>query len=203
MKFGDVAAFVIHDVKNRLTALAGQAEARGDRHTLRVSMEAAASLVSLLAFYRAENGSLDVNIDAHAPADVLQDVAAELGQEEGISLLLDLEQAPTLWFFDESLVRMVLLQALNNGLRHARSRIVLSAMEQGDWLIFHVHDDGAGYPQEMLGTNAAIQPLSRDGTGLGLHLAARVAELHCNAGLRGYVELRNADGADFILGLPR
>ena len=66
-----------------------------------------------------------------------------------------------------------------------------------------VSDDGPGYPPEMLGQMPEIRPVSRDGTGIGLHLARQVAALHANGGRAGYIELSNDGGAAFCLSLPQ
>lgn len=203
MNFADLAAFTIHDVKNRLAVLGCRAELRGDSETLREAHEAAATLTRLLTLYKAENGGLGVDIEARVPADLVGELAAEIGKQGKIPVAVDLDATPTLAFYDESLVRMVLLNALYNALRHARGRITLGAAETGEWIEFAVRDDGPGYPPEMLGRNAAMAPISREGTGLGLHLAGKIAALHRNGDAEGYVELANEAGAVFYLRLPK
>lgn len=201
--FVDLAAFTIHDVKNRLAVLASRAEAKGDGETLRGVLEAAAALTRLLAWYKAEKGHLEIEVEARTPADLLDELALEIGKQTALVVTADPGQAPTLWFYDEALVRMVLLSALYNALRHARQRVRLAARVRDDWLEFSVCDDGPGYPEAMLGEAVAMQPLSSEGTGLGLHLAARVAAFHHHAGRQGYLELGNEGGAVFRLLLPR
>ena len=202
MNFKEVAAFTIHDVKNRLAVLAGRAEEKGDSETLRGVLEAAATLTRLLAFYKAEEGGLDVAIDARSPSDVLNELAREICRQTDLAISVDLDAAPTLGFYDEALVRMVLLQALYNALRHARRQVRLAARTVDGWLEFSVADDGPGYPEAMLGQPVAMRSLSREGTGLGLFLAGQVAASHCHEGRQGYVELANGDGAVFRLRLP-
>ncbi len=203
MNFDEVAAFTIHDVKNRLTVLAGRAEERGDSETLQGVLEAASTLTRLLVYYKAGAGRLAVNIDAHAPTDVITELCQEITRQTRLGIRAELGEAPTLWFYDESLVRMLLLDALYNALRHARQNVVLAARQVDDWLEFSVRDDGPGYPAELLGRQLAMQPLSREGTGLGLHLAGRIAAFHTNGGQEGHVELANEGGAVFRLRLPR
>ena len=203
MEFVDVAALTIHDVKNRLAILASRAEAKGDGETLQVALEAAATLTGLLVFYKAEKGSLGLDIDARVPEDLLQELVLEIGKQTPLTVTADCAAAPTLWFYDESLVRMVLLNALYNALRHARQNITLSALLSDGCLEFCIADDGPGYPDALLGSALAMQPLSREGTGLGLYLASRVAALHSNAGQTGEIRLSNDGGAVFCLRLPQ
>ena len=203
MEFVDLAAFAIHDVKNRLAVLASRADAKGDGETLRGILEAAATLTRLLAWYKAEKGSLAIDVDARTPADLLNELVLEIGKQTSLSVRADLGSTPTLWFYDEALVRMVLLNALYNALRHARRQVLMAARVLDGWLEFSVRDDGPGYPAAMLGEAVAMQPLSSEGTGLGLHLAGRVAALHEHGGQRGYLHLANDGGAVFRLLLPQ
>ncbi len=203
MSFADIAALTLHDVKNQLAQLAGRAEARGDAETLRTAMEAAAALTRLLVFYRADSGSLVLDIDGHAPADLVDDLARESAALGGCAVEADTAGAPPLWFYDETLVRMILANALQNARRHARRRIVLAAAEREGFLEFSVRDDGNGYPAPVLADMGDTAPVSVEGTGLGLRLARRIAEMHSNGGASGDVRLENEDGAVFRLRLPR
>jgi signal transduction histidine kinase len=202
MDFVDLAAITIHDVKNGLALLANRAEEKGDGETLHGVLEAAATLTRLLAYYKAERGSLGIDVEARTPGDLLNELAMEIRKQTTLAVSADLSAAPTLWFYDENLVRMVLLNALYNALRYARKQVRLAVSVRRGWLEFSVHDDGPGYPQALLDRPVAMQSLSREGTGLGLHLASQVANLHCNAGQQGYLELLNEHGAVFRLLLP-
>lgn len=201
--FADLAAVVVHDVKNRLAQAAARAEASGDPEMLRGVLEASAALSRLLTCYRADKGGLGVELDARCPADLVGELQAEIGRQTRLTVQAGLDEAPVLAFYDESLVRMVLLDALYNALRHARGLVRLSAAVEGDWLVFTVADDGPGYPPELLAEPTAMSAISACGTGLGLYLAGRVAGLHRNGAQVGRIELLNADGAVFRLLLPK
>lgn len=203
MEFIDLAALTIHDVKNRLAILANRAEARNDVDTLHQALESAATLTRLLTFYKKERGLLSLDVDARVPSDLLEDLALEISKQTDIPIKVIASNAPSLWFYDENLVRMVLLSALYNALRYAKNQIVLSAEELDGFLVFSVRDDGAGYPESMLLAQASPIPVNADGTGLGLHLARHVAALHSNGGQSGFVRLNNQDGARFSLHLPK
>lgn len=203
MEFVDLAALTIHDVKNRLAVLASRAETKGDGDTVHDALAAAATLTQLLLFYKAEKGSLNADIDARVPADLLEELAMEIGKQTALTVAVKADEAPTLWFYDEALVRMVLLDAVYNALRHAVKKITLAAHLRNGCLEFSVQDDGAGYPPALLEQPLAMRSLSREGTGLGLYLACKVAALHSNSGVEGNIELRNAQGAVFCLRLPK
>jgi signal transduction histidine kinase len=204
MNFDDLAALTLHDVKNRLAILASRAEAKGDHETVHDALEAAAALSRLLVYYKAEKGQLTLDIEARVPADLLEELAAEIGQQTALTVTSELNGAPALFFYDESLVRMILLNALYNARRHARQQIVIAVHQTPDgWLMFEVRDDGPGYPPRVLEQPLAMQAISHEGTGLGLHLASRVAALHQHAGQAGTIELKNDGGAVFSLHLPQ
>ena len=203
MNFTEIAALTIHDVKNRLAQLAGNAERNGDTETLRIALEAAETLTQLLAFYKSESGILRLDIEAHAPVDLIGELANETRGMGPISIEQDCSAAPTLAFYDEALVRMVLVNALHNALRYARSRITISATETEAHVAFCVRDDGVGYPESVLADSGASATITRDGTGLGLRLAKRIAELHENAGNCGTIVLANDNGGVFELRLPK
>jgi signal transduction histidine kinase len=203
MSFIEVAALTIHDVKNRMAHLAGKAERSGDTETLRIALEAAETLTQLLAFYKSASGILRLDIEAHSPTDLVEELSSETRGMSQILIEQECSAAPTLAFYDETLVRMVLANALHNALRYARSRITISAAERDGYLIFCVRDDGAGYPDSVLADSGASAAITREGTGLGLRLAKRIAELHENEGNCGTVALANDNGGVFELRLPK
>jgi signal transduction histidine kinase len=204
MSFADIAALTLHDVKNRLAQLAGRAEARGDLATMREAMEAADTLTRLLTYYRSDIGSLALEIDGHSPADLAAECARETSAAGSCKVEVDCSAAPTLWFYDETLVRMVLANALQNAKRYARGRITIEVAERDGFLEFIVRDDGDGFPDQVLADDTGTATrVTREGTGLGLRLARRIAEMHENAGKRGLIRLENAGGAVFRLLLPK
>ena len=203
MSFADIAALTLHDVKNRLAQLAGRAEARGDGETLREALETAATLTRLLTYYRSDIGELSPDIDAHAPGDLVAELAQDAGLTGACKIEVDCSAAPTLGFYDETLVRMVLANALQNARRYARTRIGLAVAERDGFIEFVVRDDGGGYAAAVLAdASGATAPVTRAGTGLGLRLARRIAALHEHGGSHGAVRLENAGGAVFRLLLP-
>lgn len=202
MDFAQLVALNIHDLKNRLAMVAARAERRGDTATLHDILDVTADLSRLLACFKAEAGQLQPAIDAYCPAQLLQELVVDVPHASGPQLAIDTRRAPEMGYYDEGLVRMVLANALQNALRFARTKVDISAIEDGPWLEFCIRDDGPGYPDERLQGPQTASPLSRDGTGVGLYLAHEVAALHKNRGLQGEVRLENDHGAMFRLRLP-
>ena len=170
--------------------------------TLAAALDAAGALTRLLAYYRASTGGLALDIDAHAPADLATDLVRETAGAARCRVECRFAEAPTLWFYDESLIRMVLANALQNAQRFARTRVTFTVSLCADSLHFGVTDDGPGYPAAVL-ADVAAAPVTTGGTGIGLRLAERVAALHVNAGRRGELRLANDGGGVFALLLPR
>lgn len=209
-----LVAAAIHDAKNALMALDTQlaaAECRpasADFRTMRAgTARIAAQLTELLTLYRAQNGVLRLAIDDHDLTDFIDDLVAELGPvPAGITLAVDAGAASKLgaWAFDAYLVRLALLDALRNALRHARSQVTLAlATPVGGGIGFSIADDGPGYPADVLGGGAVAS--AGGGTGLGLAFARLIAARHATPGGRhGRVELTNRPdgGARLELILP-
>jgi signal transduction histidine kinase len=205
-------AAAIHDAKNALMALDSQLAAAqcrpasADFSTLRGSVSRiAGQLTELLTLYRAQGGQLRLAVDDHDLADFIDDLIMELGQlPDGITLGVDRAAADPIdvWAFDDYLVKLALLDALRNALRHARALVTLSvtAPAQGG-ICFSIVDDGPGYPERVL--SGAVVPTGGEGTGLGLTFARLIAARHATpAGQHGHVELANTPGASLKLILP-
>jgi K+-sensing histidine kinase KdpD len=203
MKFADVAAATIHDVKNQIALLVPQAEAHGDATMTRTLLGAANRLTRLLLLYKSETGHLFLDTQAHCPADLIDELAAEARSLSHLTVEIDVHASPPFWFYDTGLVRLALNNALHNALRHARSHIVLTAREQGDELCFEIGDDGEGYPEARLQSGAATAVSQAGSTGLGLYIAHLIAGQHVSGTNSGRVELSNQNGARFKLTLPR
>jgi K+-sensing histidine kinase KdpD len=217
LDFATLSATGIHELKNlvgELTLLLDGLEATAAPQQ-RPPLSAARFLcgrihdrmAALLTLYKLDGGRQAFAKEAHCPADVVEDIAAELRTLAGRPLQIDTEMAvdlPAFWFFDRELVRAALLNAGHNALLYARERVRLTAAQEAGWLVFTVADDGAGYPAELLADKPIEPQKSRHGSGLGLYLAQAVAHAHEHGGRRGRVRLRNGDdgGAVFALMLP-
>lgn len=219
--FSTIIASTIHDVKNSLGVvlnsldelLCDDASAPPTARLAKLRSEAQHvndNLVQLLALYKLENKGLALNIDEYFVRDFLEEIlAAEKVVLESRNIELELECAGELaWYFDRDLIAGAVKNAINNALRHARSRIRVTAEENAQYLVLSVNDDGAGYPGEMLADGARRGhgvDFSSGNTGLGLYFTTRVAALHKNKDRQGLIELSNGHalgGACFSIKLP-
>nr|WP_315485054.1 HAMP domain-containing sensor histidine kinase [uncultured Undibacterium sp.] len=193
--FTDIAALTIHDVKNNLAQLASEAESRGDLKSMHVAMEASGTLSGLLCFYKSETHNLHVQIEPQDPTELLVDLVAAIASnhpaKSRVTIIQDTSQAPGIWFYDRTLIQMVLANALQNALRYARHQITITVADYSGQLMFQIQDDGEGYPPTVLENLDSYSPVTRHGTGLGLRLAQRVMALHQNQGKSGSIRLSN------------
>ena len=204
--FSEIAALSIHDVKNNLAQLAAEAQARGDSKSLDIALSASETLTRLLCFYKSETHQLHLQIDAQDPHELIDDLlthhASRIQTQTHLQIVNELTQAPSLWFYDKTLIQMILANVLQNALRYARQEISVSVIAHQDYLEICVQDDGIGYPSSVLENLKTSSPVTAHGTGLGLGLARRVVALHTNNGRQGEIILSNQDGAKFQMRLP-
>lgn len=201
----DLFAAVIHDVKNQLAELSLRLGERGDaQQEMIIAMNAARRLSEVLLVLRQESDLLTVNQDSVDTADFLAILAAEYRELfPALTFDVDVEQAPAFAFFDDALVRLALSNAVHNACRSAKKRVRLSAREQDKMLVLEVADDGPGFPPSMLANEGNVPAsASNRGTGLGLYLARKIAELHRLEAKHGRIELSNEGGAVFRMILP-
>lgn len=164
-------------------------------------------LLHILTVYKAESGFFSANLDAYDPAEIIGDLALEARSLAATRLNIETSSlAPASWYFDRYLVESALTNALHNSLRHAATRICLSAREEEGYLVLSVEDDGMGYPAQLLESGA--QPLhngEHGSTGLGLYFSRTAAAAHRNGDKAGFVKIGNGGtlgGAVFSMWLP-
>lgn len=216
-----LTASTIHELKNLLGQLTlsldeiAQAGCPGAEQQLEGARFAcrriADRMVELLALYKLDGGQAACAMEAHSPADFIEDAYNEARTLAAGRLKLALrcaEGLPAFWFFDRELVQGAMMNAVHNALQHARSQITLCAGMQDGMLGFSVEDDGPGYPAQQLAADLGCPRPSMDyagkGTGLGLYFAQAVAGAHENKGRRGRLVLANRPqgGAVFSLLIP-
>ncbi|MGD8587536.1 MAG: HAMP domain-containing sensor histidine kinase [Chromatiales bacterium] len=222
IKFSDILASSIHDIKNALSMVTGSLEqlacdpelglARNPR-ILRLQLETQRvnhDLIQLLALYRYENEKLSANLTAHNLEEFIEEVAIENRTlSEAREIRIDTRCDPELdGYFDEQLVRVVINNALNNAQRHTRDRILLSADETQGYLRICIEDNGDGFPEALLARQTASGSAPRIDQGrthLGLHFSSLIARLHTDRGRQGFIRLENhvnLSGACVSLWLP-
>lgn len=197
----DVLASGVHDTKNQLFLAESQIAAAEAAHGIdlseaRYAIETAATRLSrtLSAYHLLRNDAALAVVPV-----VVDDLCAEVVLDQKKHLAhagIAFESECTVrdeWPLDRDLIIDVLNNAVQNGGRHARSTVRLSAWNDDTTLVFRVEDDGEGYADPV------------NGRSTGLIVAERIAALHARQGRHGSLHLANGGGlggAVFELRLP-
>ena len=206
MTFADILASLIHDMKNSLGMVintlgeiaAQEGDGASDRRRLTLLQHEAKrlnnNLIELLTLYKIENERVAANIEQLNVADFLEELVVDnLAFAAARDVQLDwhcdpLEQG----YFDEGLIRGVLNSLIGNGLRYTTDRLLVSAEQQGGYLLLRVEDNGPGFPPEMVDAPEQREVLGDQGEGrtrLGIYFAQMVAEMHRNRDRRGSIRI--------------
>jgi two-component system, OmpR family, sensor histidine kinase KdpD len=210
---------VSHDLRTPLTSLLGSALTL-DREDLELAHDVERDLVhriagnarklerlvtDLLDLDRLSQGLLEPLRATVDLADVARNVVEE--SEVGFDREVTVDTVETIVAVDVPKVERIVENLLVNAARHtpAHARIWIRVRPSDDGAIVAVEDDGPGLPLEDRervfgpfergGSAAAHAP----GSGIGLTLVARFAELH---GGRAWAEEREGGGASFLVWLP-
>jgi PAS domain S-box-containing protein len=209
---------VSHDLRTPLSAVLGSALTL-EREDITLAPEDQLDLVRRIAsnarkLQRLVNDLLDLDrlsrgllepMRTHADlAEVVRTVVAESDALAGREVAFDVERTPV--EIDVPKVERIVENLLVNAVRHTppQARVWVRVAPGSDGGVLVVEDDGPGILEEdrtrifaafERGETSSHAP----GSGIGLTLVARFAELH---GGRAWVEEREGGGASFMVWLP-
>jgi signal transduction histidine kinase/CheY-like chemotaxis protein len=220
----DFIARVSHNIRNPLNGIVGLTLALNDtalgerqREMLEALDACARQLTSLiddvLDFSRIEAGKVDLKPTSCSPHALLDSIATSLAARAAASdSMIEIQVDPALPPFvmvDAHRLEEILLNYMTNAIRYAPGRIVLRAevsRQSPNVIECSVQDRGSGFTdleKESLFTNytrlADTAALNTPGTGLGLALCRRLADL-MGGGVG--VEGSKGEGARFFVRLP-
>jgi two-component system, OmpR family, sensor kinase len=161
----------------------------------------------LLVLAQADDGRLPLRHDELRADDLLATVReAFRARAEATGRTIQAESANGVALTGDRLrLEQALGNMVDNALRHGSGDVNLSAVDRNGSVEFHVVDEGQGFPPDFLPRaferfGRADDARTSGGAGLGLALAAAIAEAH-----RGSAHAANRDGggADVWLSLPR
>jgi signal transduction histidine kinase len=196
---------VAHELRTPLAVVRAEAELALLRTDDHAAVEAAlreilagadrmnASITTMLAAARSRHAGDETCQVAEALERVVLDAHAEGVTVELDAVALDLEVAAP-----ASIVVAAVSPLVDNAVRHARSRVRLSAARRDGRVVVAVADDGPGLAEDAVG--AVFEPgftTRQEGTGLGLPVARRMAR-----SIGGDVTAVAGPGGRFELSLP-
>ncbi|PID41835.1 MAG: ATP-binding protein [Gammaproteobacteria bacterium] len=220
--FSTVIASAVHDMKNSLGMLLSTLdeffselpeELRDSPRQAILQYEAERvniDLIQLLGLYRLEHEQLSVRVDEQFVRDFLEEQVARysiLAKARNIVLDIDCDEN-LLGYFDGDLISGIINNILANAARYTQDRILLLAGQADGGVVIEVHDDGVGYPDEMLDSPGRILKgisFKNGSTSLGLFFAAKVAKMHRQGDKTGAIHLFNGGrlgGGVFRIFLP-
>ena len=151
----------------------------------------------LLVLARARGGRLPLlRVEVPLRAVLAESVAALRHRAQQASTRIEVCAPETTVRVDPDRLRQALSNLVDNALTHGRGPVLVTADVTPGWLRVEVGDQGAGFPDDLLGT--AFQPFTRrrsadpdqpTGSGLGLAVVEAVALAHA-----GTATARNQPG---------
>ncbi|MCG8315688.1 MAG: HAMP domain-containing histidine kinase [Pseudomonadales bacterium] len=219
--FGALLAATIHEVKNRfgllyndLDALLTQLPTTDQQQSQVESIKSEAQfigseLVRVLATYKSMSGSFSAVVDQQFAIEFLEETLARHGftfRSNQIEAELDCDEE-TSGYFDLNIATIVMDTLLYNAVKAGAKKILLSADEDSQFLYLYLHDNGPGFPEDMLTGQISQSKLSVDkqSTGLGLFFAQQLLASHQEDDRQGGLSLGKSEvlgGAKVTLSLP-
>lgn len=205
---GEMSAVLAHEIRNPLASLKGHAQLLAGRldadsrerqkadRVVREAKRLENLVTDLLAFTR----SAPLARQATDPARLLRDAVDEIG---GDNFTIDDSRAPAGWTLDPDRIRQALTNLLRNAVQASpdgQAIDVVIGVEDGR-LVFSIRDRGDGLPSgDETRVFEPFYTTRTHGTGLGLAVASRIADMH-----DGSLTASNHPdgGAVFRLEIPR
>lgn len=167
-------------------------------------------LVQLLSLYKMETRLFSVNADQYNVSDFLDELIitnTPLNTKRDFSFQLECDEGID-WFFDRDLIGTIINSTINNSIRYAREKIIVSAQINDNYLEISIEDDGNGFPKSMFKQPDSLETainMKSGSTGLGLYFAEKIANIHHNGDKQGMTSIDNQSrigGGRFTLKLP-
>ncbi len=225
ISFTDLMASSIHDMKNAVNIqvqtlervaqqIQGQVEPSAFDSLVAVVAQAHcldANLIELLTLYKVGKSIYPLDIQEQTVAEVIHEVLlqkASMFALKGIEIETVCSDALR-GYFDRDLITGVLLNALNNAYQFSINKICITASFEAPWLTLRVEDNGPGYPEQMLRSDAVLADKGVNffsgSTGLGFYFCDQVVKMHKNRGQCGSLSVENGGaygGGCFVIRLP-
>jgi signal transduction histidine kinase/CheY-like chemotaxis protein len=176
---------------------------RSSRHLLSMIDD----ILALSRFEHAEFALVREATDVGELLHTTAEIAGDLFRTSPVSLRLEVAPDLPLLEVDQTRIRQVMLNLLNNALRFTESgAVIVGAEERDDELVIWVSDSGPGIPadkleqifEEFYQLDLSLSH-AHGGAGLGLAICRRFVEAHDG---RVWAESTEGDGSTFFVALP-
>lgn len=202
-------ASLAHDLRTPLTVVIGRLREMGSAvpeaaETLAAARRIGRMMEDLLGAARIESGHLAPNMESLDLVDVVSTACAAASAPSEIAIERTIPNDLPLVRGDATLLHHVLLNLIDNAVRHARSRIMISATAASGNVRLTVADDGPGIPpqerERIFERFVRIEGTDRThGSGLGLAIVKGFADA---MGIGVEAKGTPSGGACFALRLP-
>ena len=210
-EIGELSSTVAHEIRNPLSSIRGLAQLLSGKvpedqgslmETIVQEVDRLNRVVSgLLSYARQENLHLDEweigNILTHVK--VLAEGDARL---KDVTMETSVESEDLSWLVDRDMIIQALLNLVMNAIEASApgQTVRLSASEANGNLTFRVTDEGAGVPENSEKLFSLFETTKESGTGLGLPLVRKVAQLH---GGSASISRRSVGGSEASMWFPQ
>lgn len=163
----------------------------------------------LLELSRIESGKVPLAFHRTHPCDLLSTAYERMvlqAERAGLTLIMDCPPELPLIFADTNRISQVIINLIHNAIKFTspEGKIIISAFQDSEFVIFSVKDTGVGMPKEDLTRiferfYKADRARTSGGTGLGLSIARHMVESH--GGLI-WAESEQGTGTTIFFSLP-
>jgi signal transduction histidine kinase len=210
------AAELSHELRTPLARVSGEAELALARErpvseyqeafqsVYRDAQQMTVTVDGLVAAARQESGLARSTSDAREAVLRASETAKPLATTARIELVVNSPRAPVRVALEGELIDRILQPLLENACHYGRSRVEITVAESDTKALISVSDDGRGVTAEERetifepGVRGESADSRRDGSGLGLALALRIAR---SAG-GNIAAVADSDGGHFVVELP-
>jgi len=216
LNISTILASAIHESKNQIGTLLYQLQGLKDstdnedpnQNKIVLIEESLKKLndewVEYLYLYRLASDGYILHVDTFLIDEFLDDqVFALQPSANAKSLALDYVCDPSLTgIFDERLMTAVVSTAVYNAFRFAKSKIVIRAKQEKNFLVISIEDDGKGF----MPADAPQEDFFEANTGLGLYFAELSASAHTFDDVYGFIKKEasiSLGGASLTVYLPQ
>ncbi len=211
MKFEQLMAAVIHDIKNQLQTLLdyenealAQVPEQYHKHIqpiLQRTIRLKNDTLQMMILFGIEDNN-DFPYDDAWPKDSVSHAIDEVQiLFPNISFINSIDDNCQ-GVYNEQLVQLALVTIITNSIQAGAAEIIVSA-DNSEGLVIHIEDNGHGFSQDIL--SGAKQTTKQDGSGLGLYFVRLIAEHHKQGDKQGRIEYANRpkkNGARVSIYLP-